>query len=128
MKPTDLIGRPYALPSEPPSSFDCYSLVEFVRRECFGLPTPIPYAVESLVSPNDVGRVWLTVEHMDVWQPVKEPVDGDIVKLERAHVGVYCCGAVLHAWRASGRGSVVLTNRRVIDRLFSMCQFMRLAQ
>ena len=69
---------------------------------------------------------WLKVEHMDVWQPIAAPVAGDIVKLERRHVGVFVEGQVLHAWRANGRGSVVLTNLRVVNRLFSMCQFLRL--
>lgn len=128
MDPNELIGRPYALPSNPPLTFDCFSLVEYVRRIYFGLTTPVPYAVESFIAPSDVPRVWIRVEHMDVWQPADVPRDGDIVKLERRHVGVYLHGAVMHAWKSPNYNGVIVTNMRLIRRIFPICKFLRLAQ
>jgi hypothetical protein len=120
-----LIGRPYCLPSTPPYTFDCYSLVKFVRAEFFGLETPAPCDIAS-VSKNDAGIAIIKVRDSGLWQIVKQPRFGDIVQMERYHIGVYIEGGVLHAWRAARSAQVVLTKIRAVERLFSMCQFLRL--
>lgn len=127
MELAQLIGRPYQLPSEPPISFDCYSLVAYVRENFFGLPTPAPYDI-STVTKDEAGRAIVAVRSMNMWEVVKQGKFGDIVQMEKYHIGVFVAGGVMHAWRTNRSGSVVLTNFRVVDRLFSMCDFLRLIE
>ena len=121
-----IIGRPYALPSDPPWTFDCFSLVEFIRREFYQLPTPIPFEVTSLAT-KDINRVIVKVVQLGTWVKVKNPQPGDVVHMETNHIGVLVPNGVVHAWRCrSGLGSVVMTGDRTNSRFFAMLGYLRL--
>lgn len=93
-----LIGKPWALPCAPPDSFDCWALVEHVRA-ILGLPTP------SVVA--QAQRTMLNIRHinhppLDVIE-VNTPGKGTIVRISRAHVGVYLGhGDVMHSLKGYG--------------------------
>jgi cell wall-associated NlpC family hydrolase len=117
--PLDLIGIPYASGgANPAAGFDCWGLVEYVRRECYGLNSP-------LVTDDERSgvRALRTIEFAKKngqWFLIDPPGDpGSVVGMSFMdgarlhHVGV-SLGArgVLHAWcgvLSRGRGSVTLT-------------------
>lgn len=90
-----LVGRPYAFPSEPPASFDCWSLVKHVRA-AEGLPCPLPFDDHAeWCRPGNLARA--TSEARALWRVDGARSDFDMVVLEPAHVGVSLMGGVLHA-------------------------------
>jgi hypothetical protein len=124
LNPYDLIGIPYALPSTPPDNFDCFSLVEYVREHSFNRATPLPYSVYGK-GYDEIARTIVTITHKSMYRYVDKFVPGDIVQLEDCHIGVALPDGVLQAWRANGKGSVVCTGWRIVNRLFMMCRFLR---
>jgi hypothetical protein len=90
-----LIGRPYAFPSDPPRSWDCWSLVKWVRAQS-GLASPLPF--------DDAAR-WCRPEALPeavrrargCWQALPEPRQFAMAVLDPSHVGVVVDGGVLHA-------------------------------
>lgn len=85
IKLLDIIGRPWAVPCDPPKSFDCFELCIEVRKR-LGLPTPSP-----------VSRNARKPHHRDffknvpdLWQKVINPRTGCVVIMNSGnHVGIY---------------------------------------
>jgi cell wall-associated NlpC family hydrolase len=126
--PLELIGVPYVRGGiTPRDGFDCWSLVEYVRRVYFDLPSPL---VDARARAGLAAAI-RTIEAAKVsgeWVAIDPPGDaGSVVGMAFAgrlflhHVGV-SLGAlgVLHAWAgiiSNGRGSVTLTPwARIADR------------
>lgn len=113
INPLVLIGTPYApLGADPLEGFDCFGLVQYVRRTCFGLATPIegsPREPEMTILANMLTGRWRQID------PPGEP--GDVVAMAMSrgrpmhHVGVVLDEGVLHAWCGISRrgGGVMLT-------------------
>jgi cell wall-associated NlpC family hydrolase len=111
--PTRLIGIPYVRgAADPAVGFDCWTLVEYVRREYFGLATP-------LVSPgyrSGAGMI-ADAQASGHWHKLSVASPGAVVGMAMAkrlplhHVGVAIEGGVLHAWNgySANAGSVMLT-------------------
>lgn len=86
---TELIGKPYAFPSDPPKSFDCFSITMYIRSTLFNKNTPI----------NN-----LTIDSScDKYIEQEKPTEGCIVTMTDQHVGVYVREKIITA----------LTNRGV---------------
>lgn len=110
--PRALVGRPYRFPSEPPLSFDCWTLVKFVREQ-MGLRNPLPF---------DDGEAWCqpgnlmlaTARARCCWSQRPEPQPFDMAVLEPSHVGVVIGSGVLHA--LSRHASVVWTTMPAVRR------------
>jgi cell wall-associated NlpC family hydrolase len=107
-----LIGRPYAFPSNPPESFDCWTLVRHVRQ-MHGLPCPLPF---------DDGEDWCQPHALPLaldrarpgWRVEPEPSRLAMAILPPDHVGVFVDGGVLHAL---ARGAtVVFTSMQIVRR------------
>lgn len=90
-----LVGRPYAFPSAPPGSFDCWTLVKYVRA-CEGLACPLPFDDRApWCIPGNLARA--TEAARSMWRVRAPGRDLDMVVLEPAHVGLALDGGVLHA-------------------------------
>lgn len=110
MSTFDLVGTPYKFPPEPPVSFDCWTLLLYVR-EHLGLGTPLP------VDPSDydLGNMEEAIAAVrPVWRRVEVPDDGDAVLFDQSHIGVALGAGVLHA-HAPAR-AVVFTRWTVLKR------------
>jgi hypothetical protein len=105
--PYSLVGARYAMPCNPPKTFECFSLIEYVRRVYYGRETRL------LISASDmrVERMGEIVRlHMatDIYQQVVRPAEADIALLSANHVGVVVNGGVLAAFTVSnGEGQVM---------------------
>ena len=95
-----LVGTPYAFPSDPPHSFDCWSLVKHVRIKQ-GLPCPLPFRdSEEWCVPGNLERA--TMRARSLWQPMpwsmtRSPPAYAMAVLSPSHVGVVVEDGVLHA-------------------------------
>jgi cell wall-associated NlpC family hydrolase len=113
MNPLELIGTPFELGGTTPAAFDCWGLVEYVRRESFGLATPIVELAEDHGTYAAVRAIDASRKH---WQKLAAPGrPGDVVGMARRssgplhHVGVALEHGVLHAYRGeTGVGGSVL--------------------
>ena len=93
-----IIGAPWAVPCDPPSSFDCWELVRHVRA-MIGLRTP-SVVDKDRRRPSD--RKQFGQPPMG-WNQLSEPVEGCVARIGSAHVGVYLNGGdVIHAQLATG--------------------------
>jgi cell wall-associated NlpC family hydrolase len=116
--PLSLIGVPYVLESSDPAvGLDCWTLVEYVRRECFARRTcAVPPRSHSTVN---AAHAIAHARRRFEWQRIAIPgFPGSVVgmsisaRLPLHHVGIALEGGVLHAWAgpsSGGVGSVVLT-------------------
>ena len=105
-----LVGTPYNFPSHPPHTFDCWSLVKYVRG-LKGLECPLPFsdAEEWCMPVNMVPAIAMARES---WTTMDEPVDFCMAVMERSHVGVVLDDGVLHA--LARNSTVVWTPMRAI--------------
>jgi cell wall-associated NlpC family hydrolase len=110
-----LVGKPYAFPSHPPESFDCWTLVKYVR-ELVILPCPLPFRDdEAWCTPAGMARA--LAEARPHWKPrIGGPERGDMAVFNNEHVGVFWDGGVLHA--LAHNASVVWTSGPVLRRAF----------
>ncbi len=110
------VGRPWQAAAPGPDAFDCWSFVRWVSLADFGRELP-----EMAIDPDDL-RACLRAfrdECDSRWQPVSEPIDGDVVLLRSgryaSHCGIFVKdlvgGAVAHCER--GCGVVVAPRRRL---------------
>lgn len=91
----ELVGIPYRFPSDPPRSFDCWTLVKHVRS-AMGLPCPLPFDdAAPWCVPGNLAQA--TAQARALWHPRRPGSDFDMVVLEPAHVGIALAGGVLHA-------------------------------
>lgn len=109
-----LVGRPYAFPSSPPETFDCWSLVKYVRM-LRGLASPLPFDDrEAWCLPHNLplavarARGW--------WRALPAPEESAMAVLELGHVGVVVDGGVLHAMARNA--SVVWTPMPAVRRFW----------
>ena len=101
----ELVGQPYAIPSNPPASFDCWSLVEYVREQ-LGLFTPS--LVPEIPELDGFEEYRENTLALGVWAQVQGVGrDGDVIILGDSHTGVGIDHGVLHAFRTRRGGSVV---------------------
>ena len=87
---TDLIGKPYALPCDPPNSYDCWAIVAEGRKR-LGLSNP-DYT-KTAIRRSDIAKP------AAVWKQLSVPTKGCIVRLGAlsTHCGMYLGkGLVLH--------------------------------
>lgn len=84
-----LIGRPYARPADPPTTFCCWSLVRHVFRVRYGIEMPVVAVADG--SADNVLAIKRAAE-VSGWRPAEgAPQDGDIVLMrgvDGRHVGV----------------------------------------
>lgn len=107
-----LVGRPYAFPSAPPDTFDCWTLVRFVRGQ-LKLPCPLPFSdQEEWCVPGALDQA--TARARPLWRVRAVPSTYDMAVLEPAHVGVVLGDGVLHA--LSRNSSVVWTTMAAVRR------------
>ena len=96
--PLEVIGKRWAVPCDPPRTFDCWELVIYVRR-FHGLHTP------SVVDRAD--RMPSSRRHIDKpptgWVKLDEPKQLCVARFSSAHVGVFLGGDnVIHCELAMG--------------------------
>lgn len=107
-----LVGRPYAFPSHPPETFDCWSLVKYARAQA-GLPSPLPYDdQEAWCTPDAIGRAVLLAR--PAWKILQGPTHMAMAVMDRHHVGVVLGRGVLHA--LARNSSVVWTSHGAVVR------------
>jgi len=97
----DLIGRPWALPCDPPDSFDCWALVEHVRA-AHGLT--VPFIVDKTQRTIELVR---TIQRPPTaFKRLDAPKRLCVARIGKTHVGVYLGSKdVLHC--QNGRGVVM---------------------
>lgn len=119
--PRALIGAPYVRLGDGPRGFDCFGLIVYVRREFFGLRTPV------VGTPREPQAAILANTLTGAWRQVEPPgVPGDVAVMACAtihgphHVGIVLTEGVLHAWQGSprGGGGVMLTPWRALRAVF----------
>lgn len=120
--PRALIGTPYVrFGSDPRVGFDCFGLVRYVRREYFGLDTPIAGTARAPEIAILASRLLLC------WRETVAPgAPGDVAAMAAAHgralhhVGVVLDDGVLHAWcgLSARGGGVVFTPWRQLHASF----------
>lgn len=98
----DLIGRPYALPCDPPHSFDCWELAKEVRKR-LGLHTHEyeTHHMDRMLS----NRMDFNKPDPEKWVQLVDPIDGCLVGFGRRyilHCGVYLDRKVIHANQVKG--------------------------
>lgn len=109
-----LVGRPYKFPSSPPESFDCWTLVKYIRAQK-GLSSPLPFDdQEEWCVPGALARA--VGQARPVWQVLKAPQDFCMAVLEPGHVGIYYQGGVMHA--LARNFSVIWTRDPVVKRVW----------
>ena len=94
------IGTPYAWPSDPPATYDCWTLVQ-AAREALGLATPLPIDPADF-APRTVHEAAARVLCGPGWEEASQPQNGDVVLFCPSHVGVWLQGRVMHTTSASG--------------------------
>lgn len=109
-----LVGRPYAFPSHPPETFDCWSLVKYVRM-LRGLSSPLPFSDREMwCVPGNLHLA--TARARGFWRTLPAPEENAMAVLEPGHVGVVVDGGVLHAM--SRNSSVVWTTLPAVRRVW----------
>lgn len=109
-----IIGAPYAFPSHPPESFDCWTLLVYVRN-LHGLRTEVEIS-PSRYTPETLRNAVTLEKCMGGWRRVSEDsmMDGDAVLFTPSHIGVSLGVGVLHAF-APSKG-VLFTRWPVVKR------------
>lgn len=120
--PADIIGAPYAFPPHPPETFDCWSLLVYVRDK-LGLPTVVE--VDPELYSSDTMQAAVEQERCNGrWQPVEGlPCDGDAVLFTHDHIGVFLGSGVLHAHRPNK--GVLFTKWAVVKRRWPLVEVWR---
>lgn len=113
---SSLIGRPWALPCNPPETFDCWELAVSVRR-ILGKQTP-EYKVPPKKRANRDRSDFETPDEK-IWKRLDKPQQGCLVGFGNPnnHVGVYHDGRVIHSHSIDGVvGSVQVHRLEVLER------------
>lgn len=119
----NLVGRPYAFPSFPPETFDCWSLLVYVRAQ-LGEVTPLSIS-PSRFNPETMRDAVEVEKGHGFWRRMKteEVQNGDAVLFVPDHIGVFLGTGVLHAHAPSR--SVVFTKWPVVLRRWSLVEVWR---
>lgn len=118
----DLVGRPWACPSNPPETFDCWALAIEVRKR-LGLFTPETVAVDN----RSLRDATFFANPPEGWQMLTKPVTGAVVAF--GHPAKHCgiClprNMVIHSFSGNGQtGSVQLTRLPTLTRLYGSPTF-----
>lgn len=95
---TPLIGRPWAVPCDPPSTFDCWELVRYVRG-LRGITTP---SVVNIGDRKPTDRKFFK-NKPNGWYELMAPHPYCVVFFGVSHVGVYLTvGQIMHAQLGAG--------------------------
>lgn len=122
-----VIGTPYASPADPPRTFDCYSLVAWVREHCYLIKTPL-LVDPTLISPESVAQLIELHRDREIYVKVDNAEPSDIMIFSPNHVGVVVEGGVLSAVEQKARGGqVMFFDWRKIRHFFSDAYAVRLA-
>ncbi len=103
------LGTPYAFPSDPPRSYDCWTLMTYLRAQ-IGLWTP---PVDACWAPETIAEA--IAKERERWEQVAEPSVGDAVLMNDEHIGVYLGVSIAHATLSTG---VLYTPVRAARRRF----------
>ena len=115
------VGTPYAFPSDPPNTFDCWTLLTDLRQQ-MGLKTPLAgpgWAPESFgehVATEIASGHWRRLEAFS------DARDGDAVLFNAKHVGTLVGRVIAHATHSTG---VVYTTQSAVRRRFPRCEVYR---
>lgn len=144
MRPTNhwrqLVGRPYCQDGShpnPPETFDCFTLVKYVRELCYQITTPLMIGecflrqavdrhTNEIVDIDQMAKlIEIHLEHR-IYKPVAEPKPGDIVMFNDHHIGVVVEGGVLAAFKVIAHdGAVYFFNWRKMHRFYSSAVVVR---
>lgn len=93
-----LIGKPWAIPCDPPNTFECWELVRHVRA-LFGIQTPSVVDADK----RSLMNTRIIANPPADWQRLNEPTPYCVVLLGHKHVGVWIGdNQVLHTERNTG--------------------------
>lgn len=117
----EIVGTPYRFPPSPPKSFDCWSLVTYVREQ-LGLETKLDVDV-SLYDLETMAEAVRSEKRSGGWKQVTSPRDGDAILFTPSHIGVYMGSGVLHAHAPSS--GVIFTKWSVAKRRWPQLEVWR---
>lgn len=118
----DIVGAPYVFPPDPPRTFDCWTLLVYVRQ-LLGLETKVEID-PSLYDLTNMDEAVAEERCNGRWQPVSgRPRDGDAVLFAKDHIGVVMGTVVLHAHAPSR--SVLATKLEVVKRRWPLMEVWR---
>lgn len=118
----DIVGKPYVYPPDPPRTFDCWTLLVYVR-ELLGLETRVEIDI-SRYTQDTMDKAIAEERCNGRWQPVSgRPRDGDAVLFASDHIGVVMGSVVLHAHGPSR--SVLATKLEVVRRKWPLMEVWR---
>ena len=115
--------------SSPEDGFNCYTLASYVRRNLYGLDTPV-LAMEGFSA--DWAEASFRERQSD-WEITTSPVAGDLVVMRVSfrkfwhHCGVWLeTDQVLHAYEGpNGFGSITASKLPALQRVFAEIGFAR---
>jgi len=120
----DLLAVPYNREGDSPETgFNCYTLVSYVRKNFFDLPTP--ELVFDGFTPEQSGAVLKQQEPL--WVVTQEPVPGDLMVMKHvSHFFWHHCGVVLSEGRVihacnmnKGYGRILIQSAAAASRSFA---------
>jgi hypothetical protein len=111
------LGKPWALPCQPPHSYDCWEFAIEIRRAFFGRGTPVTLELERRTTE---AAAQFFSEPPDAWRDVPNPRPGNLLLFGGKHCGVLLEGGrVAHCWTGDGKtGSVRYDPLPKLERLY----------
>jgi hypothetical protein len=119
-----LVGKPYRQPPTPPTTFDCYTLVVWVRELCYGTKTPL-LCDPAFVSRDNMEQLLELHQQRDIYIRVAQPEPADIMVFDPHHIGVVVENGVLSAV-AEPAQQVLYFDWRKMARFFPTAHAVRL--
>ena len=122
LNPLELIGKPCAVNPNPPYSFNCWGLVEYIRKMCFDLETPLIISYEETLDPEGPIKKLFESGNLSKWRVILSNYNvGDVVLLATNdknnfnHVGVFVkTNFIMHATS----NTVICNSMPVVKRVY----------